>query len=73
VPAVPVQRRPLASGKGGGTTGGGSKVLGQPLSERQIRFGLERAYRLLASLEREGPERNDLIDLANSVRPRTVV
>jgi serine/threonine-protein kinase PknG len=62
-PPVPVQRRPLASGK----------VLGQPLSERQIRFGLERAYRLLASLEREGPERNDLIDLANSVRPRTVV
>jgi serine/threonine-protein kinase PknG len=62
-PPVPAQRRPVASGK----------VLGQPLSERQIRFGLERAYRLLAGLEREGPERNELVDLANSVRPRTVV
>jgi serine/threonine-protein kinase PknG len=64
VPAPPLPvRRPVAS----------SKVLGQPLSERQIRFGLEAAYRLLATLEQEGPDRDALVDLANSVRPRTVV
>jgi serine/threonine-protein kinase PknG len=66
-------RRSVATGKRGGTLGGGGKVLGQPLSERQIRFGLERAYRLLASLEREGPDRNELVDMANAVRPRTVI
>ncbi len=62
-PAIPAPRGSVVAGK----------VLGQPLSERQIRFGLERAYRLLASLEREGPERTALVDLANSVRPRTLV
>jgi serine/threonine-protein kinase PknG len=66
-------RRSVATGKRGGTLGAGGKVLGQPLSERQIRFGLERAYRLLASLEREGPDRNELVDMANAVRPRTVI
>jgi serine/threonine-protein kinase PknG len=72
-PQVPAQRPPTGSGGSAGTAGGGGKVLGHPLSERQIRFGLERAYRLLASLEHEGPDRNELVDLANSVRPRTVV
>jgi serine/threonine-protein kinase PknG len=68
-PPVPTPPRQVAPGRQVAS----GKVLGQPLSERQIRFGLERAYRLLASLEREGPDRDVLVDLANSVRPRTVV
>jgi serine/threonine-protein kinase PknG len=71
VPSNPtVPPNPTVPARRGVVTG---RVLGHPLSERQIRFGLERAYRLLASLEREGPARTDLVDLANAVRPRTVV
>jgi serine/threonine-protein kinase PknG len=50
-----------------------SKVLGQALSERDIRFGLERSYRMLATLERDPRARHALVDQANAVRPRTVV
>jgi len=49
------------------------KVLGQALREREIRFGLERAYRALATLEPEALARYALVDQANAVRPRTVV
>ncbi|OLE27322.1 MAG: hypothetical protein AUG49_05545 [Catenulispora sp. 13_1_20CM_3_70_7] len=47
-------------------------VLGQALREREIRFGLERAYRMLATLEPEPLARYALVDQANAVRPRTV-
>jgi serine/threonine-protein kinase PknG len=49
------------------------KVLGQALREREIRFGLERAYRSLAILEPDPLARYALVDQANAVRPRTVV
>jgi serine/threonine-protein kinase PknG len=49
------------------------RVLGQLLSERDIRLGLERSYRAMASLEPDRAARHALVDLANSVRPRTVV
>jgi serine/threonine-protein kinase PknG len=49
------------------------KVLGQELREREVRFGLERAYRLLATLEPDAQARYALVDEANAVRPRTVV
>jgi len=49
------------------------KVLGQALREREIRFGLERAYRSLATLETDPLARYALVDQANAVRPRTVV
>jgi serine/threonine-protein kinase PknG len=49
------------------------KVLGQALREREIRFGLERAYRSLAALENDPLSRYALVDQANAVRPRTVV
>lgn len=52
---------------------GGSRVLGHALSERDVRFGLERAYRVLASLETDPLARYALVDQANAVRPRTVV
>jgi hypothetical protein len=45
------------------------RILGCEPNERALRFGLERGYRALATLV---PERRvELVDLANSVRPRT--
>ncbi|HEY0937686.1 MAG TPA: tetratricopeptide repeat protein [Trebonia sp.] len=54
---------------GGGRPVAGERILGCEPNERALRFGLERGYRALANLM---PERRvDLVDLANSVRPRT--
>jgi serine/threonine-protein kinase PknG len=45
------------------------RILGYEPNERALRFGLERGYRALATLI---PERRiELVDMANSVRPRT--
>lgn len=46
--------------------------LGQSLDETGVRRGLEQAYRTLARLA-EGAERVRLVDLANEIRPRTMV
>ena len=43
------------------------------LTERDVRLGLERSYRMLATLETDNLARYELVDLANSVRPRTVI
>lgn len=48
-------------------------LLGSPLDERGLRFGLERSYRVLARLARRGEERMDLVERANRFRPRTWV
>jgi serine/threonine-protein kinase PknG len=48
------------------------KMLGHGLSERELRSGLERNYRVLATLEPERRSRWALIDQANSVRPWTL-
>jgi serine/threonine-protein kinase PknG len=46
-----------------------TRILGYEANERALRFGLERGYRALATLI---PERRvELVDMANSVRPRT--
>jgi serine/threonine-protein kinase PknG len=50
----------------------GSRILGCELTERGLRFGLERCYRLLARLANTVVERVELVDRANSIRPRTV-
>ena len=50
-----------------------TRVLGHPLSQREIRFGMERAYRLLARLEPDPRARYALVDQANAVRPRTLL
>jgi len=48
---------------------GAERILGYEPNERALRFGLERGYRALATLL---PERRvELVDMANSVRPRT--
>lgn len=49
------------------------RVLGHGLTERELRIGLERAYRLLATFETDTLARYALVDAANAVRPRTVV
>jgi len=49
----------------------GSQLLGRPMTESEIRLGLEGAYRLLASQAVNQDQRNDLVDRANHVRPRT--
>ncbi|MFC0526832.1 serine/threonine-protein kinase [Phytohabitans kaempferiae] len=51
----------------------GARVLGHELSERGLRFGLERAYRTMAQIARDPDTRIALVDRANSVRPRTLV
>jgi serine/threonine-protein kinase PknG len=55
--------------RAGGGPAAGERILGCEPNERALRFGLERGYRALANLV---PERRvELVDLANSVRPRT--
>jgi serine/threonine-protein kinase PknG len=49
----------------------GERILGCEPTERALRFGLERGYRALAGLSPDPARRNQLVDLANSIRPRT--
>ncbi|HEY5836298.1 serine/threonine-protein kinase [Streptomyces sp.] len=49
------------------------RVLGAELSERGLRFGLERSYRVLARLAQQGSTRIELVERANRFRPRTWV
>lgn len=58
-----------------GRPGGGqvqARLLGCELDERGLRFGLESCYRSLARLAATVTERVELVDLANSVRPKTL-
>jgi serine/threonine-protein kinase PknG len=50
---------------------GSAPILGCQLTERSIRFGLESSYRALARLTSDDARRIQLVDMANSVRPRT--
>jgi Protein kinase G tetratricopeptide repeat len=56
-----------------GSAGRPGQILGLELSERQLRIGLERAYRALAHLSQDTGDRIALVDRANSVRPRTLL
>ncbi|KUO13836.1 serine/threonine-protein kinase [Streptomyces sp. DSM 15324] len=62
----------LSGGRGSGPDARRS-LLGAPLDERGLRFGLERSYRTLARLATRGEERIDLVERANRYRPRTWV
>ena len=48
------------------------RLLDCELTDQGLRLGLERAYRALARLSPTRPARYALVDLANSVRPRTL-
>ena len=56
------------SGRHGGADG---LILGCEPNERALRFGLERSYRALARLTSDRGRRIELIDMANSIRPKT--
>ncbi len=65
----------LTTALGAAVTGqlnGSGQVLGCEPNERSLRFGLERSYRALARLAPDETRRIELVDLANSVRPRTL-
>jgi serine/threonine-protein kinase PknG len=47
------------------------RLAGHPLTERDVRLGLERTYRSLARITNTASERIRLVDWANRVRPRT--
>ncbi len=49
------------------------RMLGHGLTERDMRFGLERNYRVLATLEDSPRARSALVDQANTVRPWTLL
>ncbi|MCW2493492.1 MAG: serine/threonine protein kinase, partial [Frankiales bacterium] len=49
------------------------RIAGVPAAERDLRQGLERAYRELAGLTSDRVERVRLVDAANDVRPRTLL
>nr|WP_052477780.1 serine/threonine-protein kinase [Kibdelosporangium sp. MJ126-NF4]CEL13950.1 serine/threonine protein kinase [Kibdelosporangium sp. MJ126-NF4]CTQ88319.1 serine/threonine protein kinase [Kibdelosporangium sp. MJ126-NF4] len=51
---------------------GGGEVLGRALEDRQLRFGLEKAYRDLAGVTKDVDRRIELVRTANRVRPRTL-
>nr|WP_035842132.1 serine/threonine-protein kinase [Kitasatospora azatica] len=48
-------------------------VLGHPAAERDLRFALEKSYRVLARLAERPEERIELVERANRTRPRTWV
>jgi serine/threonine-protein kinase PknG len=50
----------------------GGSVLGHPLADRPLRFGLEKAYRDLAKVTEDIDRRIALVKAANTVRPRTL-
>ncbi|MBW8482216.1 serine/threonine-protein kinase [Actinomadura parmotrematis] len=50
----------------------GTAVLGVPLTERDLGFGLERCYRSLARTTDDAARRLALVELANSARPHTL-
>jgi serine/threonine-protein kinase PknG len=65
-----VLRAALPSALAGGSVPGG-KLLGCEFTERGLRFGLERSYRAQARLAPDRRRRIELVEAANSVRPRT--
>jgi serine/threonine-protein kinase PknG len=65
----------VIAGRTGEPSGAGAvpDLLGAELTERGLRFGLERSYRVLARLARQGGTRIELVERANRFRPRTWV
>ena len=55
-----------------GQPAGGDPILGCAPNARAVRFGLERSYRALARLTPDEARRVELVDLANTIRPRTL-
>ncbi len=71
--AAEILERALAAGEEGRRDLGAATLLGHPVSEQGLRRGLEVTYRELARLSTDPAEKIRLVDLANEVRPRTLV
>jgi serine/threonine-protein kinase PknG len=56
----------------GGNLSNEGQLLECELTDRGLRFGMERSYRALARLAASRPDRIALVDLANDIRPRTL-
>jgi serine/threonine-protein kinase PknG len=56
----------------GATVSATDQLLDCDLTERGLRFGMERSYRALARLAASRSDRIALVDLANDARPRTL-
>jgi len=54
-----------------GASPAAERILGCDPTDRALRLGLERGYRALASLIPDQARRIELVDMANSIRPRT--
>jgi serine/threonine-protein kinase PknG len=63
----------LSGSPGSGPDATGTRLLECGLTERGLRFGLERSYRALARLAQQGSSRIELVERANRFRPRTWV
>jgi serine/threonine-protein kinase PknG len=50
---------------------GSEQLLGCDMTERALRFGLERSCRAEAQLSSDGRRRTMLVDMANEIRPST--
>ena len=61
----------LLVGNGAASYQSETRLLGHPLTERDLRRGLERCYRALARRAASRSERIGLVDAANRTRPRT--
>jgi serine/threonine-protein kinase PknG len=70
--AQPTGAQPAGGPAGSAASNGSGAILGCEPNERALRFGLERGYRALAGLTQDAARRVELVDLANSVRPRTL-
>jgi len=55
-----------------GTGSAADRLLDCEVTDRGLRFGMERSYRALARLAGTPSDRIALVDLANDVRPRTL-
>ncbi|WP_432837790.1 tetratricopeptide repeat protein [Dactylosporangium sp. CA-092794] len=66
-----VDKSPGAAARPAPAVAATGRLLGQAFTEREVRFGLEQAYRSLAADESDPIARYALVDQANAVRPRT--
>jgi serine/threonine-protein kinase PknG len=63
----------LAGGAAAERAAAHATLFGSPVVERELRFGLEHSYRVLARLAEHSRTRNELVERANRFRPRTWV
>ncbi|MEM9564112.1 MAG: tetratricopeptide repeat protein [Actinomycetota bacterium] len=70
--AADIFERALVGVEAGRIQGGSQSILGRELTEKSLREGLEQTYRTQARLATSPDERVRLVDLANSVRPRSL-